>query len=345
MTQTKGQQKLAFFSLPSMRIADQIKPSNFSKIFGAVLLCMAFIAQLQAETGLDIEYAELQRLSPESILMDVTRIGDRLIAVGERGHVVYSDNGSEWKQAEHIPTRSTLTSVISMGDRLWAGGHDAVIITSGDRGNTWSRQFFEPDRQQAVMDFLFTDENNGVAIGSYGLALSTSDGGKTWTDRLVDPENDYHLNSMVRFEDGRRMIAGEAGYSYRSYDDGVNWEPMDLPYIGSMWGAVITSSDCVLFYGLRGHALESCDFGMSWQEIDTGTLSSLSAGTENDGLLVLAGNSGIVLIREDGKITRYLHSSGVDFSAVIPMDDDRFLLVGEEGAHYYPEAVDQEAGQ
>jgi len=345
MMQKKGQQRLAFFCLPGMCIADKIKSAPITVFLCALAICLASTTSARAETGLDIEYAELQRLSPDSILLDVTRIGDRLVAVGERGHVVYSDDGADWIQAEHIPTRSTLTTVFRVGDRLWAGGHDTVIITSGDRGNTWSRQFFDPDRQQAVMDFLFTDENHGVAIGSYGLIMTTNDGGKTWTDMLVDPENDFHLNSMVRFEDGRRMIAGEAGYSYRSYDDGASWEPMELPYIGSMWGAVITSSECVLFYGLRGHALESCDFGMTWQEIDTGTLSSLAGGTEHDGLLVLVGNSGIVLIREDGKITRHLHSSGVDFAAVMPLDDDRFLLVGEEGVHHFPEAVAGESSQ
>ena len=120
---------------------------------------------------------------------------------------------------------------------------------------------------------------------------------------------------------------------------------MNLPYIGSMWGALITSDDCVLFYGLRGHAMESCDFGMSWQEIDTGTLSSLSGATEQDGMVVLVGNSGVVLVREDGKIAEYQHSSGVDFAGVIPMGNDRFLLVGEEGVHSFPETDAEESGQ
>jgi photosystem II stability/assembly factor-like uncharacterized protein len=85
------------------------------------------------------------------------------------------------------------------------------------------------------MDLLFTDEQNGVAIGSYGLYLVTSDGGGTWEAGVVDEENEYHLNAMVRFPDGVRLIAGEAGYSYRSLDDGASWEPLELPYDGSMW--------------------------------------------------------------------------------------------------------------
>ena len=141
------------------------------------------------ESDLDVEYAEMQPLATESMLLDATRSGQRIVAVGERGHVVFSDDGANWKQAEHVPTRSTLTTVVGHGGRLWAGGHDAVILTSGDGGETWSRQYFDPDRQQAVMDMHFTSENDGVAMGSYGLYLVTSDGGRTWKDRVVDAEN------------------------------------------------------------------------------------------------------------------------------------------------------------
>ena len=192
---------------------------------------------------MDVKYAEHMPLATESMLLDITRAGNTLVAVGERGHIVISTDGESWQQVEVVPTRSTLTSVFSVGNRLWAGGHDAVIITSGDGGETWTRQFFDPDRQQAVMDIYFTDENNGVAIGSYGLNLWTHDGGQTWEDATVDAENDFHLNSLVRFSDGRRLIAGEAGYSYRSYDDGETWEAIEMPYQGSMWGALKTNGD------------------------------------------------------------------------------------------------------
>ena len=312
--------------------------SRFFSILCIVLIQGLLIQKVSAETGLDVEYAEHMPLATESMLLDITRAGDTLVAVGERGHIVISTDGESWQQVEVVPTRSTLTSVFSVGNRLWAGGHDAVIITSGDGGETWTRQFFDPDRQQAVMDIYFTDENNGVAIGSYGLMLQTRDGGQTWEDATVDPENDFHLNSLVRFSDGRRLIAGEAGYSYRSYDDGETWEAIEMPYQGSMWGALKTNGGCVLFYGLRGHVLESCDFGSSWTELETGSEASISGAAEYDGLVVLASNSGTVLIRDDrGHFSVYHHSSGVDFSAVISLGDGNFLLAGEDGVHKYPE--------
>ena len=296
------------------------------------------VQNTDAETGIDVEYAEHMPLATESVLLDITRAGDTLVAVGERGHVVISKDGKNWQQAEVVPTRSTLTSVFSLGDRLWAGGHDAVIITSGDGGNTWTLEFFDPERQQAVMDIVFTDKNNGVAIGSYGLYLQTSDGGQNWEGAMVDEENDYHLNSLVRFSDGRRIIAGEAGYSYRSHDDGVTWEAMQMPYQGSMWGALQTGSDCVIFYGLRGHVLESCDFGSSWNEIETSSVASISGAAEHDGQVLLAANSGTLLIRDGGgQIIVHQHSSGGDFAAALSLGDGSFLLVGEDGVNKFPE--------
>jgi len=293
-----------------------------------------------ADDHMDIDYAEQLPLATDSMLLDITRAGNTLVAVGERGHVVTSTDGENWTQAEHVPTRSTLTTVFSIGDRVWAGGHDAVIITSGDRGRNWSRLYYDPERSQAVMDIYFSDEKNGIAMGSYGLYLFTSDGGKNWEEKMVDPESDYHLNSLLDLGDGKWLIAGEAGLSYRSYDYGETWELIDLPYLGSMWGALEAGNGCVLFYGLRGHVLESCDSGLSWEEVSTGSESSVSGAAKFEELVVLGANSGTLLIRDDSSDFRvYQHSSGVDFSAVISLGDGNFLLAGEDGVHRYPEAV------
>lgn len=307
-------------------------------VAGQLVVAGLLAGNVNAQQDLDVEYAEHQPLVIKSMLLDITHVGNSLVAVGERGHVVLSADGETWTQAEVVPTRSTLTSVFNIGERLWAGGHDAVIISSSDGGDTWTRQFFDPDRQQAVMDLYFVDENNGVAIGSYGLYLRTTDGGQTWADATVDAESDYHLNSLLRFDDGRQLIAGEAGYSYRSYDDGQTWEAIELPYQGSMWGALITADECVLLYGLRAHVLESCDFGSSWIELDTGSESSISAAVEHDGLVVMAANGGTVVTRDAaGNFTARQHSSGVDFAAILSLGGGRFLLVGEGGVHKYPE--------
>jgi len=314
----------------------------------AVLVVTVNAGPVMAESDdseMDILYAEHLPLAIHSLMLDVLKSGNRLIAAGERGHIILSDdNGETWRQAETVPTRSTLTTLYALGDRVWAAGHDSVILTSADRGENWTRQYFDPDRQQPIMDLIFLDRNQGIAVGAYGLMLVTTDGGRNWEDRVVSEEYDAHLNAILRMADGRLLIAGEAGYSYRSSDSGETWEPMAMPYEGSMFGAVLASESCVLFYGLRGHVMRSCDDGDSWEQLNTGSEATLLGAAQQDGKVLLAGNGGVILeYNGDGGFSQRLHSSGVDFSAVMALGAGQFLLTGEEGVYFYPERKAGEA--
>ena len=79
-----------------------------------LLVCAAlapvFPATVNGASDLDVDYAEHLPLVTESMLLDVTRAGDKLVAVGERGHVILSSDGKTWTQAEVVPTRATLTA-------------------------------------------------------------------------------------------------------------------------------------------------------------------------------------------------------------------------------------------
>jgi len=289
------------------------------------------------EPGLDVDYAEHLPLVPRSLLLDITSIpGHGFVAVGERGHIVLSEDGKTWAQAEVVPTRSTLTTVTVSNGRLWAAGHDSVILTSGDFGKSWTLQNFDPDRQQPIMDILFTDESRGLAVGAYDLALVTEDGGKNWDDSSISGE-DWHNNGILDLGDGLMMVAGEAGTSYRSEDGGEIWDPLELPYGGSMFGIIEAGDGCVLLYGLRGHVQQSCDFGDDWEELETGTESTITGAVRWQDTLVMVGNSGLVLTREgQGDFRAEYHPGGDDFAAVVATADGRFLMVGEDGIHHWP---------
>ena len=310
-------------------------PSAF--LPGLVLgLCVSFA--FAEEEELDVLYAERLPLATRSLLLDIVeRPGGGFVAVGERGHVVFSKDGQSWEQAQVVPTRATLTTVTRAGNRLWAGGHDAVIITSGDGGVTWTLQLRDRERQQSVMDLHFFNEHDGLAIGSYGLALVTEDGGMHWDDTLIN-EEDWHNNALLAVDD-LLLVAGEAGYSYRSKDGGLRWESIEMPYPGSMFGIVRSGVGCAMVFGLRGNAQESCDQGETWVELDTGTELTIAGGVHVNGRTVLVGNGGLVLSRPDGgEFQVEKHSSGVDFAQAAALESGQYLLIGENGAHLYPES-------
>lgn len=302
------------------------------------LLTLSFSAPLAAQVYTDEPppAAELMPLAPASLLLDVLRTPEgRLVAVGERGHIVMSNDGQEWTQAESVPTRSTLTAVAVSGNDLWAAGHDTTILHSDDGGRNWTLQHYDPDRRQPIMDLHFVDADLGYAIGAYGLMMFTEDGGETWDETVVSID-EWHLNGFVDLGGDSLVITGERGYSYFSRDAGETWTIVEMPYPGSMFGA-LSVDGCIVVYGLRGNVQESCNDGESWEELPTPTESSLAGGAYRDGELVLVGNSGQVLIRNpDGSFRAEKHPSGVDFAAVVPLDDGRWLLVGENGSHFFP---------
>ena len=73
--------------------------------------------------------SQVQPLAEKSLLLDIHKIGEsKLIAVGERGHVLISRDGNTWQQIS-VPSVATLTRAFFLNDKLgWIVGHDATIL-------------------------------------------------------------------------------------------------------------------------------------------------------------------------------------------------------------------------
>jgi len=87
------------------------------------------------------QYAPIMPRASQALLLDVTLAGTRLLAVGEHGIILYSDDsGATWQQAR-VPTTQMLTSVYFIDpQRGWAAGHDGLILVSDDAGVNWRIQ-------------------------------------------------------------------------------------------------------------------------------------------------------------------------------------------------------------
>jgi len=86
-------------------------------------------------------YAMQMDKASSSLLLDIAAAGNRLVAVGERGHILYStDSGNSWIQAK-VPTSAMLTRVFFFSPELgWAVGHDGNVLFSRDGGVNWELQ-------------------------------------------------------------------------------------------------------------------------------------------------------------------------------------------------------------
>lgn len=308
------------------------------KLYVKCLLCLClpmYLATTSAQKP-----AEVLPLADQSLVLSIATVGDSLIMVGERGHVLISeDQGQNWRQIENVPVNIALTKVVSSGKHVWAVGHDATIIHSADGGENWELQFYDPEREVPFLSAYFMDENKGYVIGAYGNILSTTDAGKNWDENLIDEELDYHLNDITQDSEGNFYIAAEAGYFFRSMDQGETWEAIELPYMGSMFGVVALQNSVVL-YGLRGHVLVSEDQGMTWDEIQAEKPNNLFGSTKiGPNKMLIVGANGSRLIYNNQKLTQLSGAdTGDDYADVIVVGK-QVVIVGETG--YSIQSIEQ----
>jgi len=275
-----------------------------------------------------------------SVLLAVTSAGKRIVAVGERGIILFSDdNGATWRQAK-VPVSVTLTAVhFPIPRKGWAVGHSGIVIHTEDSGETWTRQLDGKQAAQLVfdavqaktrivkgdsealkkqlaaakqlvddgadkpfLDVFFRNERSGFIVGAFNLIFRTEDGGATWQpwQDHVDNPRGLHLYGIRQVGD-ELYLAGEQGAVLHSKNDGATFVPLKSSYAGTYFGLLGTNKGGILLYGLRGNAFWSVDRGASWRKADTGTSLSITAGRElNDGSLLLVSQAGEVLLSQDG---------------------------------------------
>lgn len=301
----------------------------------ALTVTLGFVVARTADTGKAAgEPAWNAPLARESLLLDVAARDGRLVAVGERGHILVSqDGGASWTQAP-VPTRTLLTGVFMLdGQTGWAVGHDSVALRTRDGGATWERVHYEPEREKPLLDVWFADPRRGLAVGAYGELLATSDGGSTWEARPVNGGDDFHLNQIAAAKDGSLYLAAEAGRLYRSGDGGATWVPLTSPYQGSFFGVLPLSNGTLLALGLRGNLHRSSDQGRTWERIETGTEETLHAGLElGADRFVIGGMAGTLLWSDgSGAVTKQELPDRKAIVALARSGERTLLLFGEGG--------------
>lgn len=261
-----------------------------------------------------------------TVLLGAASCGNRLLAVGERGVIVSSDDaGKSWKQAQ-VPVSVTLTAVRCIDAQMaYAVGHGATVLASTDGGQTWTARLdgkraahlvqqaaqssSDPRAQQdaarlveegpdkPLLDLHFFDAKRGLVVGAYGLAFATEDGGQSWTSwihRLPNPKGS-HLYSL-RAQGDSVVVAGEQGLVLRSNDGGRQFQRLQLPYQGSFFTAELPAPNEIVVAGLRGNIWRSTDAGASWAQVPSPMPVSVIASAQlPSGQLLLANQGGLIL--------------------------------------------------
>ena len=265
------------------------------------------------------------------------QVGQRQVAAGERGRILYSDDqGKSWQNAAS-PSSASLTALAFSDQQGIAVGHNGTLLRSGDGGKTWSATTLDAKEQPALFS-IYLDGTQAIVVGSYGAYFESKDAGKTWQRRSIGSGDfDRHLTGIAVAHPGVLMIAGEAGTLMKSSDGGENWKALKSPYPGSFFGILGLKNGSVIAYGMRGQAYRSDDDGGHWQRIDLGDIhGAIQGGREfPDGRVLLYGNDGMVAIQEKGqegfKVERLGNRRTV---AAMLAVGERLLDAGPTGLHW-----------
>lgn len=283
------------------------------RLLASIAACMAAALPAPAARAADgardrAPAADVARLQAQKVahperapLMAAARAGARIVAVGDFGKVLLSDDeGASWRQAAEVPTRVTLTGVQFLdAGRGWAVAHGGVVLATEDGGEHW-RIAHRAGAGTSFFSVRFADATHGLVVGAFGAAITTEDGGRTWHEVAVGQGefSDRHLYQIFADATGTTWITAESGVVYRS-TDWRTFVPVALPYRGSIWGGMALPDGAILVWGMGGHVLRSTDSGASWREIPSGTENPLTAGLLLGKRIVLAGLGGAVLTSDD----------------------------------------------
>lgn len=315
---------------------------------GAVLGCSLVIAQTSAmaEYRDAINLSSLKVASAQtSLTLDITQAGDRLVSVGERGHVLTSDDGGQsWSQAD-VPTRMQLNaSQFVSASTGFAVGEDEIIIKTTDAGTSWTQQHHGREAEQPgpLLDLLFTDANNGYAVGVFNKLMRTHDAGATWHNwqAHIDNLDEWHLIAMAATGEhsDTLYITSEMGLLFRSTDGGEHFESLQTDHDGSFHGILARRNasgvDQLVLLGVGGILYTSLDGGESWQELETGTEAGLAGATWlDDGSALIVGADGVVLVLNAtlNQVSKHQTDSGLPLSGVLALNGSEAWVVGMGG--------------
>ena len=312
-------------------------------------LCLQVCLQAMAGDSL------LMPLARDSLLLDIERADGRLVAVGERGHVLFSDDdGESWRQAR-VPTRQMLTAVhFPTAERGWAVGHDGLVLASIDGGANWALQRDglrdQRDSDNRALEAVIAEQDRlkNELLSAVGrkrrerlqqrleeLALQREDleyalGRPVFAPPLLDVFFADQLHGVAVGAFNTLLITDDGGVTWRAAGMGLsNPDGMHL-------NAVVGDGGDRFWIAAEGGLLfRSGDGGASWQRLESPSEATWFgiARSPNAGFLLAFGLRGqIYRSTDDGENWRPV-VTGIERSVGggAFLSDDYAVLVGAVG--------------
>ncbi len=316
--------------------------SRILSLFTGLLLSTGALAE-NYQDPLDLPAIKMAS-SQHALLLDGDVAGTRLLAVGERGHIIYSDNnGTQWQQAD-VPSRGHLNAVQFIDENQgWSVGEDGIVLNTQNGGITWQKQMDIRDAEQKgpLLDVYFLNANEGFAVGVFNKIYHTIDGGNSWQawQDNIDNLDEWHLFAIAAAGD-HLYIASEMGLVFRSLDGGQSFTQIQTDHDGSFHGILarkgVEGHDELVLFGVGGVVYTSIDSGENWQYVDTSIEDGLSGGIwlENNSALLVGANG--VMVTVDASLMQASSAytdNGYPLNSVFSYSAQSHIALGLGGVH------------
>lgn len=320
----------------------------------AALVTSAAIVLPATATATDFafETAIKQRAADEVTLLDITRAGERLLAAGERGVVIVSDDrGQSWRQAS-VPVSTTITSLSFTDEKNgWGAGHAGAILHTSDGGESWTLQF---DGHQANQQYLARTKTVAAQMQRELDQLSSEGAEQAVLDDLQYTLEDAEFNiedaetavetgpadpflDILMLDKEQGVAVGAYGMLYRTGDGGQTWT-LDIDGIDNVdryhYYAIATDHDGNLYLsGEAGLLYFSYDGGDNWQRVQGLYEGSLFGVVTQGGAVITFGLRGNIFRSTDQGQSWEPIDSGQDYSLYggTALDSGEILLFGAAG--------------
>ena len=288
-------------------------------------------------------------LAPRSLLNDAVRAGDRILAVGERGHIIYSDDeGKSWTQSD-VPVATTLTGISFGSDTHgWAVGHSGVILHSDDAGATWELQMSGVDA--AELAIAAKEEQAEAMQERIEEAPEEEKGDLEWAlddiyfalDNLQSDMDIGPVNPLldVWFENDRHGIAvGAYGMALQTRDGGQTWrymaDELENRQAFHLNSVARLTGGALVIVGEAGQVHVSTDNGESWERrespYDGSLFGVLGTGQMNE-MLIFGLRGNMFMSTDLGRTWRTItNTAGATLNNGAVPDKHEVVLVGNGG--------------
>jgi len=289
-------------------------------------------------------------LAPANLLNDADRAGQRIVAAGERGHIIFSDDGGEtWVQGQ-VPVSLTLTG-IDFGSEThgWAVGHSGVVLSTENAGESWDLQLTGVDAAKLAIETRKEEIEAMEARIEEAPEEEVDDLEWALDDLIFSLENmeaDLDIGPVNPFLDvwfeneTHGFVVGAYGMFLRTTDGGETWRDwganLDNPRSFHLNSITQITGGGLVVAGEAGQIFVSADNGDTWETRESPYEGSLfgALGTGNANEILVFGLRGNTFKSTDfGRSwTVVPNEGGTTLNNGAVAEDGRITLVGNSGA-------------